>query len=169
MSSISPWVPVIGTLAGSVLGFASSFITTWWSSKKNSDKEEIDRKRKNLEDAYRTLVDIKTYYRGLSGKLASKVHYGIAPKIDQSDDMSPLIKGEMLIKLYLQELSDKWDDFDLVKVEFGEIYASVVTTNYDNVELRVKQDLTQRIMNTHKKIEEKIDIIQHEISTVIMP
>ncbi|MEY8213343.1 MAG: hypothetical protein RPR97_02545 [Colwellia sp.] len=47
--TISPWIPVVGTLGGAVLGFATSFCTVWWNSKKESDKSEGDRKRQHLE------------------------------------------------------------------------------------------------------------------------
>ncbi|MDC2891232.1 hypothetical protein [Psychrosphaera algicola] len=167
VSTISPWIPVVGTLGGALIGFATSFATSWWNAKKTETKEANNRKRETLEDIYKTLIIIRSDYQGISGMCLNKIHHDIAIVPQKYEGIAPIIKAEMLIKLYGKELSDSWDLFSKFKYSFGESYAEVITTNYKTKSLKEKQELSSKVLLKIKKMDDSIDVMQTKIVSVI--
>ncbi len=166
-TTVSPWIPVVGTLGGAVIGFATSFATSWWNAKKTETKESKNRKREILEDIYKTLIIIRSDYQGISGSCLNKTHHNIAVVPPKHEGIAPIIKAEMLIKLYGKELSDSWDQFTKLKDSFGETYAEAITTNYQSKPLKEKQELSSKILLKFKKMDDSIEVIHKKIVSVI--
>lgn len=166
-STLSPWIPVIGTLAGAFLGFASSFGTSWWNAKKTEVKETKNRKRETFEDIYKTLITIRSFHQEIMGMCLNKIHYNIAVEPPKYEGIPPIIKVEMLIKLYGVELSDSWDQFTKFKDKFGKLYLEIFRLNYQSRSLKEKQKISSEIMLICKSIDDSIDVIHKKIASVI--
>jgi hypothetical protein len=166
-TTVSPWIPVVGTLGGAIIGFATSFATSWWNTQKTDTKEAKSRKRGILEDIYKILIIIRSDYQGISGSCLNKIHHDISVVPPKHEGIAPIIKAEMLIKLYGKELSNSWDQFTKLKDSFGESYAEVITTNYQSMPLKEKQELSAKVLLKLKKMDDSIEIMHKQIVSVI--
>ena len=167
VSTVNPWIPVIGTLGGAIIGFATSFTASWWSAKTTETKETKNRKRETLEDIYKTLITIRSDYQGISGMCLNKIHHNIAVEPPKHEGISPIIKAEMLIKLYGEELSDSWDQFTKVKNSFGELSADIMGGDYQSKPLKEKQALSSKVLSRFHKMDDSIEIMHKKIVSVI--
>lgn len=167
VTTVNPWIPVVGTLGGAIIGFATSFVTSWFNAKKTETKESKNRKREILEDIYKTLIIIRTDYQEISGICLDKIHHNIPVVAKKHEGIAPIIKTEMLIKLYGKELSDSWEQFKKLKDSFGESYAEVITTNYQSKLLKEKQELSSRLFIKFKKMDDSIEVMHKKIVAVI--
>ncbi len=167
VSAVSPWIPVAGTLGGAVIGFATNFATSWWNAKKTETKEAKNRKRETLEDIYKTLIIIRSDYQGILGMCLNKIHHDVAIVPPKHEGIAPIIKAEMLIKLYGRELSNSWDQFKELKDDFGESYAEVITTNYQTKSLKEKQELSSKVLLKFKTMDDSIGVMHKKIVSVI--
>ena len=167
--STNELIPVIGTLGGAIIGFATSFVTSWWIAKKTESREFKNRTRQTLEETYKTLIIIRSEYQQNIGMCINKIHNNVSINPIQHTGTPPIIKAEMLIKLYGKDLRDLWGEFAKRKDDFGRMYANILTTNYQSKELKEKQKITEDILVGFEKMDHFLKKIENKIIEIIEP
>lgn len=171
MSDIPPtvnqWIPIIGTLGGAVIGFATSFAVSLLNAKKTETKEAKNRKRETYEDIYKTLIIIRSDFHSTLGECLNKIHHDIKSESTKHDGIPPIIKAEMLIKLYGGSLNNSWDQFIVVRDSFGSLYADILLGDYKKNTLNENQELSGKVVTMFSKLDDAIDVIQKKIASVI--
>jgi hypothetical protein len=169
VSQSNLWIPVIGTLGGAIVGFATSFVTAWWNAGKAEDKASQDRKRSNLEELYRTFINLRMEGYGRVGKCLNKVNHNVAFEEKTYTDIAPNSKAEMLIKLYARELNESWEIYVKAKDDFGKICVKILMNQFDHLPKQEQQNITEQVLAKHKAYESSISDMHNKISEIIEP
>ena len=97
----------------------------------------------------------------------NKIHHNITVEQLKYEGIAPIIKAEMLIKLYGVELSDLWDQFTKSKNSFGKLYVEIISVNYQSKSLKEKQELASKVLLRLDEIDDSIEVIHKKIASMI--
>lgn len=164
---INLWIPVIGTLCGAMVGFATSFITSWWNVKQNISKAIKDRNRSNYEEIYNTLIAFQDHAHGLLQHLYNQVNIHSDSEYEEYKEPPSRNRMELLVKLYAKELVEPFNNFNKKYIECAPVMAEVVVATFKNLSKTEKVELSDKIIiklgEFLKEIENFQRIIENEI------
>ncbi|WP_201321984.1 hypothetical protein [Pseudanabaena sp. lw0831] len=170
---ISIWVPVISSLCGGFLSLLGAFGNSLLNQRKTERLSKEDRERKNLEEIYVILHEIrKDYYNLTLNQVSNKIFNNVEIKSIESHELNkipPLIKLDMLINLYFPSLKDVHSKLVITKNIFGEELGVVMLNSYTSKSLEDKQQQFSKFWNLMNKLEENIKEIQDNIVKIIKP
>jgi len=155
VSSLTQWVPVIGTLAGVFLGFIASFLIAIYnkSTERRDSKEERERKR--LERIYELVIEINTERGTEMGNAINWIHYSTPIKENESKDISPIIELEMITKLYFPSLDSNRKEFINKVQKFGTKYFETRFAKWQNETKEKKQEVSGVLVSLNKEINDE--------------
>ena len=166
---ISIWVPVISSLCGGLLSLLGAFGNSFLNQRKTERLSKEDRERKNLEEIYTTLFDVRKDYYNTLNQVTNKIFNNMEIKSTDSHELPPLIKLDMLINLYFPSLKDSHSKLVNTKNIFGEELGVVMLNSYTSKSLEDKQQQFAKFWNLMNKLEENIKEIQDNIVKIIKP
>jgi len=159
------WLPILGAL----IALVSSLITTWLNNRNYNLRNKEERDRKRLEEAYEALIGILSVYSKLTGQLIGYIHHNDKIQIEDDGKISPLVKFEMIVSLYFPEMINSWEQLKKTKEEFGKQLSDIISENYLNKELIIKQNKSALIWDIYTKLIDDTDIAKNKIKEIIKP
>ncbi|MEA5445555.1 hypothetical protein VCB98_06960 [Gammaproteobacteria bacterium AB-CW1] len=169
IAPITPWVPVLGMIASGILGFAAAFIPTWWARKEERNQSYQARHRERMERAYRLALAVRNDYGSMFSQVLRHVHTGSKFEFSDNREIAPLLELEMLVTLYLDELSDSWASLKVSTEQFGKELARVVSGELDANKLTEKQKVCDEFVRLHGDVQRAIQELQRDISKNVVP
>lgn len=160
VSEITQWIPVIGTLLGTGIGFAASFVNSRYSKSKDETLSRENRDRERVEKIYRLLVTVNSDRINEMSEAIKSIHNATSIKEKNFQDFPPLLELEMLIKLYFSTLDP--DRLVLMKhiTNFGVKYLEFRFKDYQNESLEKRQIDSGILFSLNSKIDSQVKLMQ---------
>lgn len=166
-SNFSPWIPVIGTLLGALVGLGASFFIATFNRNAQEVSAKNERNRKRVERIYELLITIRIRYGKNLGEIINWIHHGVPVPETEIKEIPPLVELEMLINLYFPELKETHKEFISHIHAFGKIFMESRFLNHKNEPLPKKQSETQKFINASGIIELKVAAYLEKISAIV--
>lgn len=166
-TTLSPWIPVIGTLLGALVGLGASFFIAAFNKKTQELSAKDDRNRKRIERIYELLITIKMDYGRNLGEIINWIHYGIPIQEKGIKEVPPLVELEMHINLYFPELKETHKEFVAHIHAFGKIFMESRFLDHKNLPLTKKQSETEKFIASSEVIESKVAAYQEKIAGIV--
>lgn len=141
-SSISNWIPVIGTLSGAAIGLLASFLIAYFNKSSDERKAKSDRDRSRIEKIYEILISIKMERGKDFGRILNWIHHAVPIASDEESGMPPIVQLNMLINLYFPDLKPEQKKLMDAIHQYGKASLEARRTDYRKSELAEKQNIS---------------------------
>jgi hypothetical protein len=141
-ATLSPWIPLIGTLLGALFDLGASFFIATFNKNAQELSAKNERNRKRIERIYELLITIRME----CGKNSVKFLTGfITEPIPEKEikEIPPLVELEMLVNLYFPERKEMHKEFLFHMHNFWKMFMESRFLNYKNEPL-TKNNLSPR-------------------------
>ena len=168
-NTISQLIPVVGAVLGAAIGFFGALANTWLAQKNKEIAERQDRERIRIENLYETLLEIRKSYSATLEKMISKVHFGpqeVVPEANPSG-ISPLIRLDMLIRLYFPNLNETYKQFVVVKDRFSEALGNNIITIFTSKSETEKKEICGKYLIIFQQLDNEITNLQLKLADMI--
>jgi len=164
------WFPVISTLVAAVAGFLASSLLSFLNHRQVETKELANRQRERLEDLYKTLLLIRNEYLDFHGKTIFRInHYSPMTAGSRPDVLPPIIKTEMLVKLYFPCLNPELSAFLKARDNYGKEWAELILASTTSWPIEKRKEKTTEFLELYGHIDKAISIFQLSITKSIKP
>ncbi len=161
------WIPVVATLGGATLGFSASLLTTWFNNRAINLRSKDDRNRNRLELIYELLIEVQYDYFLLTKKVMSYSCSGKKISLDKIEKISSSRKLEMIIFLYFPEFKEELKSLENAQELFGREFVKILLISTGDHQLSELQNLTSKVIELNKMVNEKVVEFQQAIITTI--
>jgi hypothetical protein len=167
VNSITPWIPIVGTLLGATLGFAASAINSKFSNdrKEKTDKKQRDRGR--VEKIFRLLVAINSERTQEMSDIINYIHNSIPIENKGFQDFPPLHELEMLITLYFPSLENERLELMSRVQAYGKSYLDFRMKSYVSSQKEVKKKDCGVLMTLESKTYDQISLIKESLKKYV--
>lgn len=165
-SAISQWLPVVGTLLGTTIGFVGGLFNLRIANKNRESAEKESRERDRLERLYETLIEIRIDYQDILGQMISKVHFDTPSTPKKHSGIPPRIKLDMVIHMYFPGLVEAHKKFVSIAEPFGAKCAENITTSFSGEPLKVKQKICGEYIRIFKEMDDEISNLQQQLAAM---
>jgi hypothetical protein len=160
---ITQWIPVVGTLLGTSIGFAASFFTSRYNKVKDEVSSRENRDRERVEKIYQLLVKINSERAQEMGEAINSIHHATPIKDKDLQGFPPLLELEMLIKLYLPSLESQRLELIVIVQTFGKKYFEFRFKDYKKESLEKRQKDSGVLVNLSLKIDDQVKLMQKNL------
>lgn len=163
-SSISNWIPIIGTLSGAVIGLLASFIIAFFNKSTDERKAKNDRDRSRIEKIYELLITLKMERGSDFGKILSWIHHAVPIANKEESGIPPIVELGMLINLYFPDLKEEQEKLISAIHKYGEASLEARHTDYRKKDLNEKQKISGILFTMQGKIEKEVNSLQAQLA-----
>ena len=160
-------IPVISGLFGTIIGFATTFFTVWWTAKNKEKIAREYRKRQSLKDIYEVFINIHYEYIEMLAKCTNKICFFKTFTLSPPKSIPSVKTAEMLVKLYGSDFTKLWGKFEKSKNDFSVNVIKIMQTEYRNKSQIHRDEENKANVNYYKEMQDVIEDIHATITQII--
>ena len=165
--SLSSWIPVIGTLSGTIVGFVASFGIAFFNRRAEESKAKSERDRVRIEKIFLLLFETKRDGGKLYFNAVDWIHRAKPIVITDSDEYPPLIELEMIVHLYYPELREQREDIVKSMQNLGAKYAEAQRTDCSNMTLEEKKEYSTEFFELRAVVDKKVEKMKISLAKIV--